>query len=473
MSVRSNFIWNTSYQVVRILTPLITTPYLTRVLGSDALGTYSYTYTIAMYFTYFCQLGLSQYGNREIAKARKDEQKLPRVFTSIFVMQASFGAIVSIFYAAFALFMSGNLRPLMAAWAIWVLAEAVDISWFFYGIEDFRKMTIRNLLVRLLVIVSIFIFIKCPDDLPVYCLLQALAFGLNSWILWVMLKGRVRFVRVTAKEVIAHIKPNLLLFAPVIAISCYTQLNKLFLGFFAGMSEVAYYDNADKIVVIPLAVIQSLGTVMLPRMSNVVSAGDEGSASRYLSLSSWLSQAMAFGLMFGIAGVAQEFVPVFFGEGFERCATLMPLLSLIIPICAWSNVLGVQYLIPHERDREYLVSVVAGAIVNIGMCLLLIPSYGAFGAAVSTVVAEMTVSVAQSIFSRFLPLGSFLRDVAPFVIAGLCEMAVARGLGALLGCSVLGLVGEIAIAGFAYVLVSLLLLAAKRDRHLKQILRKQ
>lgn len=467
-SLRSNFVWNSSYQIVRILTPLITIPYLARVLGSDALGTFSYTYTVATYFTYFCLLGLGQYGNREIAKVRDDCEARSRAFCSIFAMQIIVGVVVFASYLLYAVFISGDLLVYSLIWGLWVLAEAVDISWYFYGMEDFKEMTIRNLFVRVGIIICIFVFVHGQEDLSAYCLIQSTGFVVNSGVLWFLVRGRVGIVYPKAQEVLAHVKPNLTLFAPVIAISIYTQLNEIILGNVSGMSQVAFYDNAYKIVTIPLALIQSLGTVMLPRMSAVVAHGDEGSAQRYLELSSWLSQAMGFGLAFGIAGIAHEFVPVFFGAGYDPCETLMPILALIIPICAWSSLLGNQFLIPHERDGQYLASVLVGAGVNILLCVLLVGEFGAFGAAIATVVAELFVSIVQSIFvGQALPLGRYLRDAVPYAIIGLVELAVVCLVGAAMGPTALGLACQIAAGVAAYLLIALVWLKVSHDERLK------
>lgn len=472
-SIRSNFIWNTSYQIVRILTPIITIPYLARVLGSEALGTYSYTYTITTYFTYFCLLGLQQYGNREIAKCRDDQFRRSSTFWSIFFMQAVTGLAVIAAYFAYIFLLSGPLFVISCVWFIWVIAETVDISWFFYGMEQFKTITIRNFIVRVTLIAGIFILVHDSNDLVLYCFLQAGSFAANSLILWVMMRHVVIFVRPSWKQIQIHIAPNLKLFLPVIAISVYTQLNEIIIGVTCGMDEVAYFDNAYKVVTIPLTIIQSLGTVMLPRMSNIVSAGDELVVRRYIGFSIWLSQAMAFCLAFGIAGISPSFVPIFFGPGYEPCIQLMILLSATIPICAWSNVLGVQYLIPHENDNAYLISVLSGALANICLCALLVVPLGAPGAAIATVVAELIVSFVQSLFvKRSLPLRKYLIDTLPFFVIGIIEFFMVRLTGLAADGTVLWLVVEIVFGGLTYVAISYVWLSVMHDPRLKLVLRK-
>ena len=467
-SVKENFIWNTAYQVVRIATPLVTTPYLTRVLGSGPLGVYSYTYTIAMYFTYFVLLGLNQYGNREIAKARDDRGRLSKVFWSIYAGQAAVGIAVTLVYVAFSLVQEGITRVCLLIWIGWVLAEVADIGWLFYGLEEFRLITIRNVLIRVVVMVGIFVLVKSSDDLWLYCALQAFAFVLNSAVLWPIVRKRMDFYMPTPSEVLSHIPPSLVLFAPVIAISCYTQLNKILLGNITDMHQVAFYDNADKIVLVPLAIIQSLGTVLLPRMSNVLSGGDNERAAAYVSDSLWVSMAMAFGLVFGISGVSHVFVPVFFGEGFEPCEILLPLLSLIIPICAVSSVFGNQYLIPHERDTLYLKSVLCGAVANVILCVALIPPLGAVGAAVATVVAELVVSGVQFLYVKGeLPVGRYALEVLPFVVAGVAEYLSIRAAALLPLGGALLLGAEFLVGATVYLVLGFGYLIARGDPRLR------
>lgn len=467
-SVTSNYIWNSAYQVVRIAIPLITTPYLTRVLGSEPLGVYSYTYTLAMYFTYFVLLGLNQYGNREIAKAKGDRGSLSRTFWSIYLGQACVGLVVFAAYLAFALSQDGIMRVCAVIWAIWVFAEVADIGWFFYGLEEFRVITVRNVLIRVGVVVAIFSLVKGPDDLWLYCALQAASFALNSAVLWALARKRVDWCRVSPREIASHIRPSLVLFAPVIAISCYTQLNKLILGNFSDMSQVAFYDNADKVVTIPLTFIQSLGTVLLPRMSSVLADGNRRRAEGYLSDSFWLSTIMSFALFFGISGVSQDFVPLFFGSGFEACETLLPLLALIIPACAVSSVIGNQFLIPSERDSLYLKSVLLGAAVNVLLCLLLIPSLAATGAAIATVAAEYVVAGVQLWYAKGrIPLSRYFREALPFLAFGVAELACIRAVG-LSGLSgIYLLVAEVTAGVLSFALLGLAYLIIRKDRRLR------
>lgn len=465
-SVKSNFLWNSAYQVIRIIIPIIITPYLTRVLGSEQLGIYNYTYTIASYAILFIVLGLNQYGNRVIAKSKNDKELMTKNFWSIYVTQVISGIIVCLIYIAYLLTLSGDIALCSWIWLINVASEIFDLAWLFYGLEEFKVITIRNVVVRIVSIVAIFLFVHTQNDMGIYCLISALATVLNNGIFLAMLPLRISgFYKPSFKEVAAHVKPNLTLFAPMIAISLYTQINSFLLGNFATMSDVTYYSSSNAVVSIPLALIQSLGAVLLPRLSVVLKENDERAAQTYISTSMWISMLMCFGLLAGIFGVAELFVPTYYGPGYEDCIVILPVLCIMIVPCSISSVTGNQYLIPHEKDVSYMHSVVAGAIVNVTLCFILIPRAGAVGAAISTVVAEFAVAIYQIICIRdALPFKKYALDSLPFIFAAVIEYGAIKAV-ASVSLSAIPLLGlEILVGIISYCLTCVIILAAKKDR---------
>ena len=460
-NVRSNFLWNASYQVLRIAIPLVTVPYLTRVLSSGYLGIYSYTYTVANYFTLFCLLGVNQYGSRECAKAAQHGgDVLSRTFWSILFMQLACGLVVTCVYVGYLLTTTGIVRICTAIWLMWVIAESFDVAWLFFGLEEFRVTTIRNALVKLATVVCILTLVNSDADLWKYCAITSASMLVSAVVLLPMIKAKVSWYLPSVSEVTKHFGPNLRLFAPIVAISCYMQLDKVMLGAMAGMNELAYYDNSEKISTIPLAVIQALGTVMLPRMSVYVERGNEEGVARSISKALLFSNMMGWGFCFGIIGVAKEFVPLFFGAGYESCIILIRIMAPIIPIVAWSNVLGVQYLLPHELDGDYLVSVVSGAALNVIVNSLAIPSYGAVGASIATVMAEIAVTGTQLwMVHRSLSIKRLLMQCVPFFIAGIVMCAAVMAFGEVLHGSVIYLFAQVLIGVVVFCLVLAGLLA--------------
>ena len=189
------------------------------------------------------------------------------------------------------------------------------------------------------------------------------------------------------------------------------MMDKVMLGQMSTMSEVGYYEGASKILNIPTGVITALGTVMLPRMSNLAAKGKTRESGQYIRQSMVFVMFLAAGMMFGIAGIAEDFVPLFLGDEYEKCVLLIRVMAPTVPFIAWANVIRTQYLIPNHEDKSYIISVVLGAAVNLAVNLSMIPAFGALGAIVGTVCAEGTVCVSQTVMVRKkLEVTRYLRD---------------------------------------------------------------
>lgn len=431
-SVKKNFAYNAAYQVVRILTPLVTIPYLSRVLGPDNVGVYSYTNSIANYFVLFAVMGMSTYGVRAVATAGEDRARRTRVFWSAYACQLSISAAVLLAYVAysFTLAQGGTLFCLL--WGMWVLSAALDVTWLMFGVEEFKLPTTMSIAMKLGELALIFLLVKSASDLWVYIAINSGGFLVAQLALWPFVGRYVDAARPTWAEVRAHYAPNLRLFVPVVAISLYTTLDKVMLGALSTMGQTGYYEYAEKISRIPTALVTALGTVMLPRMSSVFASGDERTAMGLVEESMWVMQAAAFAMAFGVAATAPELARIFLGEGFEGSAPAMAMIAAIVPLISGSNVIGRQYLLPKFRDNQYTASVIVGAAVNIAVIVALAPGLGALGASIATVTAEATVLAVQcAMVRRELPLGRYVLNALPFVACGLFMTAAVRASAAL------------------------------------------
>lgn len=458
-SLKKNFIYNSAYQVFQIITPLVTTPYLSRVLGASGIGVYSYTNSIANYFVMFATLGMSQYGVRAIASAGNDRDARSKVFWSAYLSQLVVSLIVIAAYFLYALTMpqGGQVNALL--WSMWVVSCAFNVTWLFFGTEDFRRTTIRSFAVKVIELVGIFTLIHSKNDVWLYCGLDAFTFLLNQVVLWPFVKDFVDPYRPSWDEVKTHFKPNLALFVPVVAVSLYTTLNTVLLGALSTSEQTGFYSYAEKLSKMPMSVITALGTVMLPRMSNALATGHRKEGLELIESSMWLMLAMAFALSFGIMGVAREFVPVFLGEEFTPAIPTMVLLPWIIPFICVTNVIGVQYLLPSHRDAQYTASVCCGAVVNVVLCAFLIPPLGSLGSAIGTVVAEAVVLAVQCWSVRDeLPLKHYASASLPFLFVGLAMCLLIRAISSLLvgwfGVSVTTLLIEVLVGGVAYLVLA-------------------
>lgn len=458
-SIKKNFAFNSAYQILNVIVPLITTPYLSRTIGASGNGVFTYTQSIANYFVLFAQLGITNYGVREIASCGDDRKSRSETFWNLFSMNLVMGIAVTALYFLYAFTIGSNQLLISLIWSLWVIGSVVDVTWLLNGCQEFKVPMVRNFCTRLAGMFFIFAFVHTEGDTWAYVFAISAPYFINALLVWPFVKRYVDAVHPTWAKMLEHLKPNFMLFIPVIATSLYTLLDKVMLGGMAGMEQTGMYDYAEKISKMPLAIITALGAVVLPKMTEVIASGHHREAVNLVRETMWFMQACAMALTFGIIAVAPEFVPIFFGVGYEECVSLMELLSLIIPLICASNVIGVQYLVPSHRDRGFTVSVLAGAAVNLVINLFSIPAAGAMGAALATVAAEISVLFVQAQLVRGeLPLLELLRDALPFAVIGLCMLALIRTVHTILALAALSpiviLVIEVAVGGLSYLAMS-------------------
>lgn len=277
----------------------------------------------------------------------------------------------------------------------------LDISWFFQGLEEFKKTVTRNIIIRLISIISIFMLIKSSNDLVIYFLIYTLSMIIGNGTFWLYLPKFLEKVKIKEINILKHLKPTISLFLPQIAIQVYTVLDRTMIGLIIpNKSEVGFYDQSQKIVKILLAVLTSLGTVMLPRIASNFANGEKNKINEYMKKSFNMVFFLAFPMIFGIISVSKAFVPIFFGQGYDKVIILMNIISPVILFIGLSNVTGIQFLLPTKRQKEYTLSVLIGAITNFIMNACLIWKFGAIGASIGTVMAEFMVTAVQAYFTR-------------------------------------------------------------------------
>lgn len=450
-SLKQNFFYSTLYQMLSIILPLITSPYISRVLGPEKVGIYSYTYSIANYFVLIAMLGFKNYGIRSIAKVRDNKEKLSKEFWSILELQLITSSIMFAIYVFYLVVLRPKYLLIAVLQGIYVFSAMSDISWFFFGLEKFKITTIRNTVIRLLGVVAIFTFVKDGNDLPIYVFILSFNILLSQLVLWPFLKREVHFVKTSFEDIIVHLKPCAILFLPVVAVSLYNIMDKIMLGSMSTMEESGFYENTEKIVNIPFGIITALGSVMLPRMTNFVAHNQYKESKKYIELSMNFVMFLSGAMAFGIAGIAKVFSPVFFGSEFTKCGILIQAITPIIIFKAWANVIRTQLLIPNERDREYILSLFAGAIINVIINAILIRPLGALGAVLGTVAAEGTVCIYQTVVVRKdLNFKKYFRDTVFYLISGGVMFLAVNYLGERMGNSILTLVLQISLGAVIY-----------------------
>ena len=455
--MKKNFIYNTVYQILILLLPLITVPYVSRILGAEGIGIYSYTYSIVYYFILISMLGLNNYGNREIAKIRDDKEKLSKEFCSIYAFQLITSTIMIITYLLYIFIFDNKYKMIAIIQTIYVISSVFDINWFFFGIEKFKLTITRNTLVKVLSLILIFTFVKTPSDVWKYTIILAGSTLLSNIFLFTFLRKYVKLVKINKKDILKHLKPNLILFLPVISVSIYKIMDKIMLGIISTVAEVGYYENAEKITQVPNAIITALGTVMMPRVTNMLSNQQEDKVKEILDKSMPFAMFMTFPMVFGIIAVSNDFSIIFFGSEFEKCGLLIQLLSITTIFLAWGNVIRTQYLIPKEKDKEYIISAVIGAIINFVMNFIFIPKYASIGACIGTITAEFFVMFYQSWSVRYeLPLKDYIKSSIGFFAKTIIMFSIVIVAGRLINDSeIKRVIIQVIVGAFAYGLLNI------------------
>lgn len=404
--LRKNLGYQTVYQLLNTILPLITSPYLARVLGAEAQGVFSFTQSVVNYFTLFAMLGVVNYGTRTIAACAQNRDDRSCRFWEVYALQLITSILAIVLYGIYCIFVDGSNSVIVWIQGLYLLGALVDVSWLFFGVERFKTTVKRSVVVRLISVTLILLLVKSPSDLWIYALIMSGGTFLSSAVLWGCVPKIVEFrsiSRVNLNGIMSHIKPNLVLFIPMLAMSVYHIMDKTMLGILSTYEQSGFYYNADKVINIPACIITGVGTVMLPRMTAVDRAGKKGEFTKVFNHSLQLVAVSSIAMAFGISAIATEFTPLFFGKGFDPCINLMIVLSPVLVIKGFSQTSRMQFLIPKQKEYIYIQSVFAGALVNFVVNALLIPKLGAMGAVVGTLIAEFVSCVWQYIgMSRFI-----------------------------------------------------------------------
>ncbi|CBL91357.1 hypothetical protein GCM10025878_08680 [Leuconostoc gasicomitatum] len=390
MKVLKNFFYNMTYQVLLIILPLVTMPYVSRVLGPDGLGKYSYTNSIMSYFVLLGSLGISLYGSRQVAYVQDSKENRSKVFWDVAILKIV-TTVISILLLAFFLTIYNEYTSLIIAQSLTLVANMFDVSWYFIGIEDFKKTITRNVAVKIISLALIFSLVHTKSDLTIYILIITGSTLIGNFILIPFLKGQIYFVDVNKLHFSKHVMPILLLFIPQLATQIYLVVNKTMLGQMDSIKSVGFFSSSDTLVRLALTIVSSISAVLMPRIANLLAKGDKKGVNHYMDKSFQFINFLSFPLVLGLIAISSKFVPLFLGKGFGVVSNLIILESPIIILISWSIAITNQYLIPSGLNKEYIGSTFAGAISNIILNLLFIRNYGVYGAIISTLISELIV----------------------------------------------------------------------------------
>jgi O-antigen/teichoic acid export membrane protein len=281
-----------------------------------------------------------------------------------------------------------------------LLANIIDISWYFFGKEQIKTISVRNMLIKIIGIILIFTFVNRKDDLYLYVLINAGTLLIGQLIMWIPLLREISFAKISFKNISSHFKPIMILFLPQIMVQVYVLANKIILGNASSKVEVGYYNQAYKIITIALGVISSLGSVMLPRMASEFTRGNKEEMKKYINFAMKLILLITLPMTLGMMGIAPNFISWFLGAEFEPVTNLLIIMSPVIFFVGLANVFGIQILIGTNQQNKYSIAVTIGAFLSLIVNFLLIKSLASMATSIALLVAEGTGAIIQIYFAK-------------------------------------------------------------------------
>lgn len=393
-SIKKNIIISTFYQILSVITPLITAPYISRIIGPRGIGAYSYTSSIELYFSLFAALGTADYGMREIARVRLNKKERSEVFFEIELVSVLTSLAMLILWFIFVGFQK-EYKVMYLILTLNLFNTMLDISWFFDGLEQFQYTVTKNAIVRIIGVILILLFIKSPKDINLYVLIMVGSTLLGTMTMWLSLPKFVIKTRIDISSLKRHFHETMVYFIPTIATSIYTSMDKTLIGLITHSdTENAYYEQATKIInLIKGVTFTAVNSVLGARISFLFAKKKYGEIKTRLQDSINYILLIGVGVGFGLLSISDTFVPVFFGAGWEKVVLILKIFSPQVIIIGISNCLGSQYYTPAGLRKQSSIYIIIGAIVNLLLNLILIPYFASAGATVASIIAELSITI--------------------------------------------------------------------------------
>ena len=464
--ILSNYLYNLGFQIFSILAPLVTTPYVSRVLEADGVGMYSYTYTIATVFVSFAQLGTISYSIREIAYCSEKKER-SRIFWNVFVLRAITVLASLAVYGVLFFRIGVQYRDLFLVQSLCIVGVFFDVSWFFQGVEQFRVIAIRDVLSKIVSIICVFLFVKQKTDVGLYAFLLAAAIIGGRLASWLALPGYLEKPELQFLSPFRDIRTILVLFIPQVANQLYIAVDKTMIGYMIpGGYESGYYAQADRIIKLGIAVLTAIVAVISPRIAASYAAEKQESVKKYAVGTIKFIEMIGIPMAAGISAVITHLIPWFFGSGYDPVAEIVYILSVQVVIIGFTSVFG-MILVNTKKQKQQALSVVVGVAVNILLNAMLIPTYNSTGAAVASVAAELLIFCIEFYYLRSLiGWGDLLEDIGKYLVGATVVYAVVTFLKGRVEQTMAGTFLLVFVGAVVYFLILLIL----QDKMIKKVL---
>lgn len=396
-NIKKNFLYSSILTTANYVFPFITYPYVSRVLGVDNIGICNFVDSIIHYFILFSMLGISSVGIREIAKSRTSG-RLNETFNSLFwfVGFCTILATIALIIAIYNVPQLYKHKTIMFIGVLKLVSNFLLIEWLFKGLEDFKYITQRTLIIKMLYVISVFFCIKEESDYPIYYLLLTLMITANAICNCIYAR---KYIHISLpKSISNYAKPLIIMGVYALLTNMYTTFNTAFLGFKSGETQVGYFSTATKIFSIIISLYTAFTGVMLPRMSSLLAEGKHSQFCNLLNKSVDILLSMSIPLIIFSILYAADIIQIISGKGYEGAILPMQICMPLIFIIGYEQIIIIQGLLPLRKDKAVLTNSAIGAFTGIMGCFILIPNYQSIGASLVWVISELCVLISANIF---------------------------------------------------------------------------
>lgn len=459
-SILKNYLLNATYSLLNIIIPIITIPYVSRILLADGVGKVSFAQNIVSYFVLIASLGIPNYGIREVAKSANDILQRSKVFWEIFLINCISTTIAVIAYYTTILTVGyfGDKRILLIVVGLSLVLNICNIDWFYKGIEDFKYITIRSYIIKILSLIAILIFVRSPNDIVIYAFIVTATTSTNYILNIIHVRKFINPYPIRKLELKSHLKPIFFMFATALAVELYAQLDTTMVGVLCGDTYVGYYSNSMKLIKILVVVITAIGTVLLPRISQYIQTGRKEDVSNLLKKAVEYILFISLPATLGLFMVSNDIVKLFFGSDFLPAITTMKILVFLVPIISVGNIFGSQLLIALNQEKLLTLTVFLGAIVNLLLNSFLIIGCKQNGAAVASVIAELCVMCSQIILSRrFIKIDIDKTNIVKTIVQCIVMIGSVCMVRVLFGAGIVRLIAEMIVGGLCFIITGLII----------------
>lgn len=462
-NLKKNFLYQVLYNFITLALPLVVTPFLSRALLETALGEFTYSRSIASYFVVFSMMGIVKYGQRVISQSSDNNDELRKSFWSLFSIHVVFSLIGFFSYILFVSFFVRIEQPLFWAQAIYVASALFDVTWLFYGLENFKSVVSCNAIIKVIEAIIYIFLIKAPEDIMLYAVVNCFTFLISQIALFLNVVIIIKPIKVSYKECLTHFKPLIIFAIATVGITLYTVFDTTLLGLFSSKSNVAFYEYSNRIVRIPLTIATIIGTVLYPRACKLSAQKQDLEQIKYMRVSIIIVSLVGSASFWGLLLVAEPLAGIYFGENFIKCGKYIVALSPLVYIIGLGDVIRTQYMIPNGMDKEYTIGILINAVANILISTAWILNFNSelqvYGAIIGTLAAESIGTIYQLIMCRKkFRIKEIIKTTIFSFLIGAIMYVILRLVVAMLTWSIVSLMFVVVTGAVIFVLLTILYL---------------